>query len=401
MQPASWHHHSPSSLRAIATQSDEGRDMTLPRAMSAFLACAVIAAPVRAGAAKLTTLYSFSSERDGADPNGVLLAGGLLYGTTSIGGRYDEGTLYSLDPVQHVHTILFDFAGDTNGQNPNPVMAFNGLLYGTTEESPGNTLGTVFTFDTATNALQTIYAFVKNAGGVFPVGALAHVGGTLYGVTYNGGTSDDGTLFALNPATGATTFPFSFGSHSSGKNPGGIAVRGGILFGEAEFGGIKNHGIIFKYGVATGRLKVLYRLHGGAGGFTPSGLSLPDHGALYGVTAFGGKTGFGILYKYELKTKTQMPLYSFTGGADGGYPGGDPVPLHGLLYGITSSGGQYGQGTIFSFNLSTGSETVLYSFTGAADGGEPSSLIYEKGTFYGTTAHSQQGPLGTIFAFKP
>ena len=73
-----------------------------------------------------------------ADPNGVLLAGGLLYGTTSIGGRYDEGTLYSLDPVQHVHTAsqeldepLYQFVAIVAGPATDGVrVRLNPILWG-------------------------------------------------------------------------------------------------------------------------------------------------------------------------------------------------------------------------------------------------------------------------------
>ena len=81
------------------------------------------------------------------------------------------------------------------------------------------------------------------------------------------------------------------------------------------------------------------------------------------------------------------PLYTFTGGADGGGPiGGLIRDAEGNLYGTTCCEGAYGAGTVFMVDKS-GSETVLYSFTGGADGDQPyASLIRDsKGNFYGTT----------------
>jgi hypothetical protein len=56
----------------------------------------------------------------------------------------------------------------------------------------------------------------------------------------------------------------------------------------------------------------------------------------------------------------------------------------------------------------TGQETVLYSFTGKSDEGNPTAgLVYKKGAFYGTTAvngvnscYNKLG-CGTVFKFVP
>jgi len=85
--------------------------------------------------------------------------------------------------------------------------------------------------------------------------------------------------------------------------------------------------------------------------------------------------------------QTFTTLYSFTGTPDGANPfQSNLLDLNGTFYGTTGNGGQYGFGTIFKVDA-TGKETVLYSFTGAADGAQPSSGLTPdgKGNFYGTT----------------
>lgn len=98
-------------------------------------------------------------------------------------------------------------------------------------------------------------------------------------------------------------------------------------------------------------------------------------------------------------------LYNFTGGADGSFP--DPIPLvlgkDGLLYGITNTGGAYGWGTAFSCTLS-GQLTTLYSFdeNSIDGGGNPNAVTQAKdGNLYGTTYGG--GPLGsgTVFEITP
>ena len=85
--------------------------------------------------------------------------------------------------------------------------------------------------------------------------------------------------------------------------------------------------------------------------------------------------------------QTFKTLYSFAGTPDGTEPfQSDLLNVNGTLYGTTGGGGDFGAGTIFTFS-SARKETVVYSFTGGADGNQPSSgLIRDnKGNLYGTT----------------
>lgn len=79
-------------------------------------------------------------------------------------------------------------------------------------------------------------------------------------------------------------------------------------------------------------------------------------------------------------------LHTFT-GADGFYPQAGVIrDAAGNLYGTTRFGGAYNAGVVFKVDA-TGKETVLYTFTGHADGGAPESgLIHDAaGNLYGTT----------------
>lgn len=104
-------------------------------------------------------------------------------------------------------------------------------------------------------------------------------------------------------------------------------------------------------------------------------------------------------------------LYSFTGGADGGQPGGQLLPGAGLsFYGTTQSGGAGSAGTVFriqpagngSWNL-----TTLYSFAGGNDGAAPTNMISDWfGNFYGVTTLGGGGTYcaggcGTVFELSP
>ncbi len=100
-----------------------------------------------------------------------------------------------------------------------------------------------------------------------------------------------------------------------------------------------------------------------------------------------------------------MP-YSFTGGGDGAYPAfGDLVFDHaGNIYGA-AEGGIGIPGTVFELTRTgnSWSFSLLYSFTHAGDGFEPSGVTLQAGDLYGTTFEGGPGELadGTVFQLTP
>jgi hypothetical protein len=90
-------------------------------------------------------------------------------------------------------------------------------------------------------------------------------------------------------------------------------------------------------------------------------------------------------------------LYTFTGGADGAYPESSLVrDSAGNLYGTANGGGtvgcNVGCGVVFEVSPS-GQETSLYGFTGGADGANPAAgvLLDPAANLYGTTPFGGNG----------
>jgi uncharacterized repeat protein (TIGR03803 family) len=160
--------------------------------------------------------------------------------------------------------------------------------------------------------------------------------------------------------------------------------------------------------------KVLYNFTGGSdGGYPDYGSLVEDKaGDLYGTTWEGGSSDhYGTVFKVT-SSGTENVLYSFTGGADGGYPVAGLVLSGNTLYGITSYGGNnacydgyaYGCGVAFEVNIKTGTETVLHTFTGGSDGGYPKAGLVQdrKGNLYGTTSDGGANSyFGTVFEVDP
>ena len=139
-------------------------------------------------------------------------------------------------------------------------------------------------------------------------------------------------------------------------------------------------------------------------GAFPVGALLPYGGKLYGVTADGGAAKSGAVFSFDPNTGTQTVLYSFKGGADGQTPDGGLVAVGGLLYGTTLNGGASG-GTLYSIDPKSGAETVLHRFAAMEGTGTSGRLLAIGGLLYGANfaGGSQSthcgGACGTIFSF--
>jgi uncharacterized repeat protein (TIGR03803 family) len=126
---------------------------------------------------------------------------------------------------------------------------------------------------------------------------------------------------------------------------------------------------------------------------------LDSHGNLFGTTTDGGANNRGTVFKLDSNGAYSL-LYTFTGGADGSVPyrAGVVLDTAGNLYGVTNYGGTHGNGVIYKLTP-TGQETVLYSFAGGNDGANPlGTLVRDKaGNFYGVTNLGGANGNGTVF----
>lgn len=151
--------------------------------------------------------------------------------------------------------------------------------------------------------------------------------------------------------------------------------------------------------------------NGNDGGFPIGGLAANARGKMFGVTTAGGSGHNGVIFEVD-KTSAgwvETPLYSFTGGADGGAPSGRlTVDAGGNVYGTATQGGTGVVGAVFELSPpgsggNSWTETVLYNFTGNNDGGEPMGnvLLGSDGNIYGTTAGYGQYNYGVVYKLTP
>jgi uncharacterized repeat protein (TIGR03803 family) len=236
--------------------------------------------------------------------------------------------------------------------------------------------------------------------GALPNGELIQdAEGNIYGTTDEGGTNSSGTVFKLDP-TGVVTLLHSFNSYD-GEDPHGGLLRDteGNLYGTTGTGGGSGGlglGTVFKLDTSN-TLKTLYSFigntHGTADGSGLISRLVTINGDFYGVSVSGGEDGCspgcGTIFKVTTGGRETI-LYRFTGGADGAYPQGLIRDSVGNLYGVTEfSFFPNGFGTVWKFDTA-GVFSVLYSFTGGTDGGVPQGRLVRDdatGTLRGVTAY--------------
>lgn len=404
-----------------------------PRLLLAAILGLLVAPIQPAQAQTLTTLYSFrGGPADGCSPSGGLVrnSAGNLYGTTSICGTYNNGTVFEL-PKKGPEMPLYSFTGGTDGWYPNGGLARDsaGNLYGTTWE--GGVVNSVcpvgcgVVFKVTPKGLETVlYSFTGGADGSTPNGGLVQdPGGNLYGTTL-GGAHGYGNVFELTPpVSGGVPWNekviYTFTGGTDGSTPNGELVRDttGNLYGTTVSGGDYNQGTVFKVS-ASGNEKVLYSFTGGEDGAQPLvGLIRDGHGNLYGTTWAGGDLncglgppggpwiGCGTVFEVTKKgVETVLSEFDFIA-----YPSRLVRDPHGNLYGAawvgTCSNGNCG--TLFELTFSGGAwaETTLYTFpVGGTYGALPSwegLLLGPKGYLYGTTNEGGAYGYGTVFKLKP
>jgi len=359
--------------------------------------------------------YAFAGGADGGVPAAGLVSdsAGNLYGTTEFRGTSDWGVVFKLDANGN-ESVLHSFTGGAEADGSTPraalILDSDGNLYGTALQGGtgcgGFTCGVVFKID-STGHESLLHSFDGTDGQSPEAGLLRDSAGKLYGTTSAGG-SGYGVVFSLD-TTGKETVLYSFTGAADGAQPLGglIADSAGNFYGTTQTGGdfsactADGCGVVFKLDPTTGKETVLYTFTGGADGRYPQGDLIEDSaGNLYGMTEGGGGCisggGCGVVFKVDPLTGMETVLYTFTGDVDGGHPSkaGLFIDEAGILYGTTALGGASGGcggggcGVIFQLDPTSGQQTVLYTFTGGADGGQPTAgLIRDStGNFYGTAS---------------
>ena len=292
------------------------------------------------------TLYRFKDGSDGANPSANLLIstdGTTLYGTASQGGDSGYGTIYSLNSDGSNFQTLYSFSGGSDGANPYSSLLFStdgASVYGTTYQGGASNAGAIFAINTDGTGFTNLYSFTGGNDGANPSAPLilSTNDATLYGIANQGGASNMGTVFAINTDGTGFTNLYSFTGENDGGNPSGpllLGNNGTTLYGTASQGGTSNAGTVFAINTDGTGFTNLYSFGGGNDGAAPdSGLLLLGD-TLYGTTSSGGRSFNGVIYAVNTNGGAFQSIYSFKGGKNGANPFSGLVLSHGSLVGTT------------------------------------------------------------------
>jgi uncharacterized repeat protein (TIGR03803 family) len=318
-----------------------------------------------------TPLYDFTCGSNGSGPDATLVMDkkGNLYGSTIGGGSIGCGVIFKVTP-NGTETTAHDFAdGPNDGCTSQGTLIINakGILYGTTSGGGKYGNGTVFKLSPG-GAVTLLHSFNKARDGVYPyAGLLMNAAGDLYGTAGIGGSRkcafECGTVFALAPERTMTLLYKFKGPPNDGSLPEGdlLMDHAGNLDGTLSYGGSPgcegNLGCGAAFELAPdGTETILHFFTGknGDGGNPFAGLTADNAGNLYGTTAFGGSPGctvtqLGCGNVFEIGSDgAETVLHSFGKGNNGANPVGRLVADDaGHFYGTTALGGADGYGTVF------------------------------------------------------
>jgi len=239
--------------------------------------------------------------------------------------------------------------------------------------------------------------------------------GTFYGADFGGfnGASDHGSVFKIAPdGTLTTLYQFQAATQDEANPTLLIGAADGNLYGATAPRAVGDlNGMIFKV-TPSGILTPLYRFQDGKGTHAITLIQGPD-GNFYGTAAGDSSGGFfnhpasmhnpGLFFRLT-PAGVFTVLYTFTGGADGSLPNALIQGADGNFYGSTFCGPEApantfsGYGTVFKITAA-GTLSTLYNFTGGNDGGNPGKVIQgADGNFYGVADYPT---IRTLFKVTP
>lgn len=305
---------------------------------------------------------------------------GTIWGTTQYGGLADSGTVFKVNIGTGALTTVVQFtdSGAVNkGAQPLAELMSDGsgFLWGTTSGGGSSGSGTIFKLDPASGALTTVVEFTKDGAtnkGSRPYARLVSDGnGSLWGTTWYGGLRDAGTVFKLNTASDVLTTMVEFtgnqtSSNGSAPNAGLLDDGNGSFVGTTMLGGIVNSGTVYQVSKTTGAVTTLISF--GARPYQPNcGLMDAGDGLLWGTTVHGGAADYGTIYKMNAATGARTELLSFSGNGTsntGRSPMGKLIADGaGFVWGTTVGGGVNDNGTVFKVNVLSGVLTTVVMFS--------------------------------------
>ncbi len=360
----------------------------------------------------------------GRGPHSPLVADGTgaLWGVTLSGGSGNYGTIFKIvkNPFSISSIVEFSGSGGSsagNGPSGGLMADDAGKLWGLTNGGGPAELGGIYRIDPETGAYTRVLDFLRTSGNpsvALPgAGLVRGLDGWLWGTSRRGGTFNAGTVYTVNPATGAAALVVEFtGQTGAARGADPVAELApddqGNIWGSTVAGGTQNLGTVFRINASTKVFTTITDFAGTNGRNPASRLFLDGSGQLWGTCEAGGdsQSQGGTIFKINPTTGELTTVVSFT-GISGAVVGDGPAAGltpdgGGYLWGTTYEGGEFNQGTIFKVAVASGAFTSVLSFSGSqgdTTGSNPSATLVKDsaGFLWGTTEFGGMDSSGTVF----
>ena len=308
--------------------------------------------------------------------------------------------------VQIVHS--FNGADGDRPSTERPlVRGPSGTLFGVTQQGGATNEGALFFLDSR-DRFYLVESFSSHGNhGWMPNSVFFSESGQLYGTTAFGGAYGCGTAYRVRWPGRADTI-HSFDCVDGNQPSGRVVAPDGFFYGSTGFGGNAATGNVYRLSPA-GNVTTLYevqqRFSNESGMYW--GLAPGLNGELIGAT-MGWDVGdfHGVVFKLDVAGNFSI-LHTFAGGADGSRPTSTPVvAADGTVYGTTYAGGINNAGTLYRITPQ-GDYSVVHNFGGTVGlennpaGPFGGVVLSANGNLYGTATGGGPGNHGTIYEFTP
>ncbi len=261
----------------------------------------------------MTTLYGFTNGTDGAFPWAppVQTPDGNLYGVTFNGTHL--GVVYRIAPGGKFSSI----ATVPSKTTAPLVMGVDGNFYGTTQLGGDFNQGTLFRLSTK-GKLKIIHSFNASTEGATPIApVMIAADGKFYGTTSAGGTFSNGIVYQLSSG-GPYRVLHNFQPSTEGDASTAGFVQGsdGYLYSALSNGGVKGYGVLYRINTRGTKFQVLHQFNMQDGAYPGATPTLDTSGTIYGFATKGGggENGTsGVLFSYTNGLKPFIALQLWAG----------------------------------------------------------------------------------------
>jgi uncharacterized repeat protein (TIGR03803 family) len=339
-------------------------------------------------ASGFNVIRAFANPPDPGNPRGEFaVSGNRFFGTSFGGGTNGTGAIFVgqtngiVSVIRSLAKVSADTATNSGGASPAALLVLSGsTVFGTTTAGGAFASGTVFSLNTNGSSFSVLHDFNlldsitgTNADGAIPWGGLIASGAALYGTASAGGAGGNGVVFSINTNGSNFTTLHSFtpmdpltATNTDGAIPfGGLVLSGDTLYGTTTAGGQGGRGAVFSLQTNGLGFNVLHYFSPtgpvagtNADGAAPCAALGLSGDVLYGTAPAGGAGGSGTIYSVKIDGSQFNSLYSFTAlnspsgtNSDGAFSVAGLLLFANSLYGTTFSGGPGSVGTVFSLPI--------------------------------------------------